>query len=522
MFDVQSSPSNSKPDNELFPELMTKAPVSKRAPSSLPKPPGRVSGLPLPPSMRKPKLEPVETVEAAELVEDDEVETIDAREMSDARDEMSDDSETEPLPLAISDEELIEDAPAAAVSPLDALMQSKTKPASSRPILPKYDAELDDGPTIALPSSVVNPPPTSRPPPRSQSVSGPVLARASSALKSAPLPPIPMPPVSAPTASAPTASAPAPRSVSAPPTSARVPTGLLRAGGSAPPPVQAFAPVPAVAVAQPSADSGRLSSIPPVMESLPPPAPKSRSILPWLAAAAAVVLIAGTGIGFAAVKGSALGFGGSSTGSVVVTAAGVGGKAVSGLRVLVDGEEKCSTSPCRIDAARAGTRLITATAPGYESTAARAVSVEAGGESALHIDLTPVAQTETVAEAPKAEAPKAEEKTEAPAAKIETADKADKASSAPAKVSSAKAAPAVAKPAVEEKPAPAAMGTLNINSIPRANVVLDGRPMGMTPVMGVSVTPGNHTVVFVHPEHGRKVAGANVQAGGTATVGVRF
>ena len=206
----------------------------------------------------------------------------------------------------------------------------------------------------------------------------------------------------------------------------------------------------------------------------------------------------------------------------MVTAAGVGGKAVSGLRVLVDGEEKCSTSPCRIDAARAGTRLITATAPGYESTAARAVSVEAGGESALHIDLTPVAQTETVAEAPKAEAPKAEEKTEAPAAKIETADKADKASSAPAKVSSAKAAPAVAKPAVEEKPAPAAMGTLNINSIPRANVVLDGRPMGMTPVMGVSVTPGNHTVVFVHPEHGRKVAGANVQAGGTATVGVRF
>ena len=519
MFDVQSSPSNSKPDNELFPELMTKAPASKRAPSSLPKPPGRVSGLPLPPSMRKPKLEQVETVEAAELVEDDEVETIDAR-------EMSDDSETEPLPVATSDAELIEDAPVAAPSPLDALMQSKPKPASSRPILPKYDAELDDGPTVALPSSVVNPLPTSRPAPRSQSVSGPVLARASSALKSAPLPPIPMPPVSAPTASAPTASAPtasapAPRKVSAPPTSARVPTGLLRAGGSAPPPVQAFAPVPAVAVTQPSADSGRLSSIPPVMESLPPPAPKSRSILPWLAAAAAVVLIAGTGIGFAAVKGSALGFGGGSTGSVVVTAAGVGGKAVSGLRVLVDGEEKCSTSPCRIDAARAGTRLITATAPGYESTAARAVSVEAGGESALHIDLTPVARTETVADAPKAETPQVEEKTEAPAAKVET-DKADKASSAPAKVSSAKAAPAVAKAAVEEKPAPAAMGTLNINSIPRANVVLDGRPMGMTPVMGVSVTPGNHTVVFVHPEQGRKVAGANVQAGGTATVGVRF
>ena len=283
-----------------------------------------------------------------------------------------------------------------------------------------------------------------------------------------------------------------------------------------------------MATAAPSIDSSRLSSIPPVAESLaPPPARKRGGVLPWLlAAAAGVVLIGGAGVGFAAAKGSSLGFGGGSTGSVVVTAGGAGGKDVSGLRVLVDGEERCTASPCRIDDVKAGTRLVTATAPGYESTAARAVSVEAGGESALHIQLT---ATAAKADAPAAKADKVdEESTTKEESKVaSTTEKAEKSAPAAKTASAAKTAPKASSKAKadkatgKDKPA-AAMGTLNINSIPRANVVLDGRPMGMTPVMGVSVSPGNHTVVFVHPEKGRKVAGANVKAGGTSTVGVRF
>jgi serine/threonine-protein kinase len=65
-------------------------------------------------------------------------------------------------------------------------------------------------------------------------------------------------------------------------------------------------------------------------------------------------------------------------------------------------------------------------------------------------------------------------------------------------------------------------GTLNINSIPVSNVILDGRPMGSTPKVGLSVSAGNHTVVFVHPEHGRKTRVVNVPAGGAATAAVRF
>jgi serine/threonine-protein kinase len=85
--------------------------------------------------------------------------------------------------------------------------------------------------------------------------------------------------------------------------------------------------------------------------------------------------------------------------------------------------------------------------------------------------------------------------------------------------------PETGKPPVggTEKPVAAAgTGTLNINSIPVSNVILDGKPMGSTPKVGLSVPAGNHTVVFVHAEHGRKSRVVNVPAGGAATAAVRF
>jgi serine/threonine-protein kinase len=70
--------------------------------------------------------------------------------------------------------------------------------------------------------------------------------------------------------------------------------------------------------------------------------------------------------------------------------------------------------------------------------------------------------------------------------------------------------------------APSGQGLLNINSIPVSTVILDGRPIGSTPKLGVKVAPGSHTVVFVHPQHGRKTSTVTVTAGGTATAAVRF
>jgi serine/threonine-protein kinase len=84
----------------------------------------------------------------------------------------------------------------------------------------------------------------------------------------------------------------------------------------------------------------------------------------------------------------------------------------------------------------------------------------------------------------------------------------------------------VRKPAQKlASPAPPAAKTgafLNFNSIPVSSVIVDGRPVGFTPITNIAVEPGSHTIVFVHPELGRKITSATVEAGGRKTVAVRF
>lgn len=76
----------------------------------------------------------------------------------------------------------------------------------------------------------------------------------------------------------------------------------------------------------------------------------------------------------------------------------------------------------------------------------------------------------------------------------------------------------------DEKPSGGGGGncTLNINSIPVSNVVLDGRPLGGTPKLGISVSAGSHSVTFVHPEYGKKSTGTTCKAGETKTVAMRL
>jgi hypothetical protein len=546
MFDAPSSPSNEKPtpnSSELFPDL-----GSKRSPKpSVPAASQRFAP-PAPPVKKEdailldaePDEDHAETNDLRQMSSDDDATTLDATEVEEV------------------DDDEWEDVEASASSDLDALSVGlKKKPALAKsPIVPKCDADLDDEPTVARPSPLSGPvssvPPPSRAPhsrvpapPQSRIPTGPISrvpAPPSSRMVSGKLPPPPsLPPSrhSVPVASTPSASAPLP---SAPVASVRAAgaAAALTATGAAPaisvppPSYQPVASRPAPISAEASS-SGQLSTIPPVAESVRvvPPQRAKPSRLPWLFAAAALfVAFVGGGGALAYANKAALGFGGGAGGTLVVTAAGPGGKAVDGVRILADGTVVCESSPCRMDSLKAGTHFITAEADGYQSTAARAISVAAGEESALHIDLSPKAGAEPEAKAePKsadepaeaekvdlsADEPQEEAKAtaQAPAAKPATGAKPG------AKVAAKPAAPADKK-ADEDKGAPAAMGTLNINSIPRSTVVLDGRPLGMTPQMGISVPAGPHSVVFVHPELGRKVGGATVKAGGTATVAVRF
>lgn len=64
--------------------------------------------------------------------------------------------------------------------------------------------------------------------------------------------------------------------------------------------------------------------------------------------------------------------------------------------------------------------------------------------------------------------------------------------------------------------------TLNFNSIPVSNVVLDGRPIGGTPRLGVTVPSGSHSVTFINPDLGKKSTGVTCKAGDTKTVAMRL
>ncbi|MFT3772492.1 MAG: serine/threonine-protein kinase [Minicystis sp.] len=101
-------------------------------------------------------------------------------------------------------------------------------------------------------------------------------------------------------------------------------------------------------------------------------------------------------------------------------------------------------------------------------------------------------------------------------------------------VETGKPAPAVPGPLPtggDPKPAPTTKpvdppasgnGTLNINSIPVSKVILDGKPLGSTPKVGVSVPAGSHTVTFIHPDQGKKSVTVQVKAGETKTAAVKF
>ena len=77
------------------------------------------------------------------------------------------------------------------------------------------------------------------------------------------------------------------------------------------------------------------------------------------------------------------------------------------------------------------------------------------------------------------------------------------------------------RPAAQARIVAAAPAALNLHSTPVANVLVDGRPQGSTPRQ-VSVTPGTHSIVFIHPEFGRKTFNVTVQAGKSQSVMAKY
>jgi serine/threonine-protein kinase len=82
--------------------------------------------------------------------------------------------------------------------------------------------------------------------------------------------------------------------------------------------------------------------------------------------------------------------------------------------------------------------------------------------------------------------------------------------------------PTKPRPKKPEPKAAGGYGTINANSIPPSRVIIDGRPRGSTPVTGVRVKAGSHSVVFIHKKYGRKARTLTVASGQTKTAVVRF
>ena len=63
-------------------------------------------------------------------------------------------------------------------------------------------------------------------------------------------------------------------------------------------------------------------------------------------------------------------------------------------------------------------------------------------------------------------------------------------------------------------------GSLSVNAIPWADVLVDGEPKGQTPIGNLSLTIGPHEVVFRHPQFGEQKHAVTVTAGTPARVSV--
>jgi serine/threonine-protein kinase len=154
--------------------------------------------------------------------------------------------------------------------------------------------------------------------------------------------------------------------------------------------------------------------------------------------------------------------------------------------------------------------VLEATAPGMEEYKQPITWDDGQAEKTFTVTLTPKGQ------APVAAAPT---HATTPAAPAQPAAAPAKPAAAPASFLKGEQGGDTAKAETPKKETPAAAtgeAFLNINSLPASTVVLDGKPLGPTPKLKVSVSPGSHTILFVNAEQSlKKSISVEVKAGET-------
>jgi serine/threonine-protein kinase len=175
---------------------------------------------------------------------------------------------------------------------------------------------------------------------------------------------------------------------------------------------------------------------------------------------------------------------------------------------LVSGKDRRQltdfSQPVEIETSKSWT--IEATKPGYDDFR-QPITFEDRAEKTFVIVLQEHPVTAPVAAAPfvPRPVPPAIAQSLQAAAAVNTPSESDTEEAAPARAATAAAGPC----------------TFNFNSIPVSNVLLDGRPIGGTPKLGVAAPPGSHNVLFVTADT-RKLVTVTCRAGEVKTVPVRL
>ena len=170
------------------------------------------------------------------------------------------------------------------------------------------------------------------------------------------------------------------------------------------------------------------------------------------------------------------------------------------------------TANARAAAVAANARGAAATLPAAASDGAASQTDTASAEPPVEADRRPEDSAEP--EPRKVEAARAGQAEPLAAAVVEGSNGASKEPFAPKLP-----LPAPVDGSIAGAKAP--VGSLNVTSNPPANVVLDGRPIGQAPRV-VQVSPGTHTVLFIHPLYGRKLLNVNVSAGRASSAAANF
>ncbi len=218
-------------------------------------------------------------------------------------------------------------------------------------------------------------------------------------------------------------------------------------------------------------------------------------------------------------------------GTIVINASDSRGGLVKGLDVFVDGERAaCNSAPCSVPAAK-GVHEVKVIAEGFEAPATQGVAVASGDSTAIEFTLGSSSESGSKVVGSQEGVTLAVAGKEIPSPTITLAPESTTPPEppTPTPASTRDPRPAAGLPAHPGPAAPVAKASpvrvggggardayLNINSLPASTCFLDGRSLGSTPRLRVSVSAGSHTVKFRNSDSGAtRTVVVNVGAGET-------